>query len=108
VTDSAGRFHIDGLRGGTYTLAFTHYRLGPAAAAVRTATVAVEPGATAEVRLTVPGLAAVAAAICPQGAAQPLRGVILGSVHGPEGTVSGPTVRATWSGAGAPAPGGGF
>jgi hypothetical protein len=97
VSDSAGRFHIGGLRGGTYTVAFSHYRLGPAAAAVRPATVAVEPGATAQVRLAVPGLATVAAALCPSAAAQPFRGVVLGSVRGPEGTVPGATVRATWS-----------
>src|SRR3954451_6937155 len=99
VTDSAGRFRIEGLRGGTYTVAFSHYRLGPATVAVRTATVAAEPGATAQVRLAVPGLATVAAALCPATApAQPFRGVILGSIRGPEGTVAGATVRATWSG----------
>jgi len=105
VTDSTGRFHIDGLRGGTYTLAFTHYRLGPAAAAVRPATVSAEPGATAQARLAVPGLAAVAAAVCPA-AAQPYRGVILGSIRGPEGTVAGATVRATWNGGGGRGTGG--
>jgi hypothetical protein len=97
VTDSAGRFHIDGLRGGSYTVAFTHYRLGPAAAAVRPAPVEVAPGATAAVRLAVPGLSTVAAAVCPGGAEQPFRGVILGSIRGPEGTVPGATVRATWT-----------
>jgi hypothetical protein len=100
VTDSAGRFHIDGLRGGSYTVAFTHYRLGPAAGTVRPAAVEVAPGATASVRLAVPGLPTVAAAVCPGGAEQPFRGVILGSIRGPEGTVAGATVRATWSAVG--------
>jgi hypothetical protein len=69
----------------------------------------VEPGATAQVRLAVPGLATVAAALCPAGEAQPFRGVILGSIRGPEGTVPGATVRATWSGdAGRGARPGGF
>jgi len=108
VSDSAGRFHIAGLRGGTYTVAFSHYRLGPAAAAVRPATVTVEPGATAQLRLAVPGLATVAAALCPSAAAQPFPGIILGSIRGPEGTVSGATVRATWSGGGRGSSPGGF
>lgn len=98
VSDSAGRFRLAGLRGGTYTVMFSHYRLGPAAAAVRPATVTVEAGATAQVRLAVPGLAAVAAAVCPSAASQPFGGIILGSIRGPEGTVAGATVRSAWSG----------
>jgi len=104
VTDSAGRFRIAGLRGGTYTVAFTHYRLGPVAAVVRPASVSVEPGATAPLRLAVPGLATVAAALCPAGAAEGGRGVILGAIQGPEGTVAGATVRATWSATGGAGP----
>lgn len=100
VSDTAGRYRIDGLRGGTYTVAFTHYQLGPVAAAVRPATVAVEPGGTTQVPLGVPGLATVAAAVCPDLPGQPLRGVIVGSVRAPQGSGGGATVRATWSGAG--------
>jgi hypothetical protein len=100
VTDSAGRFRIAGLRGGTYTVAFTHYQLGPVAAVVRPAAVSVDPGATAQLRLAVPGLATVATALCPAGAAEGGRGVILGAIHGPEGTVAGATVRASWNATG--------
>ena len=101
VTDSAGRFRIGGLRGGTYTVAFTHFRLGPVAASVRPATVTAEAGKTTPVPLAVPGLATVAAAVCPDLGAQPLRGVIFGSLRAPQGSGGGTTVRATWGASGA-------
>jgi hypothetical protein len=101
VTDSAGRFHVEGLRGGTYTVGFSAGRLGPAAAAVKPVSVTVAPGSTATAALAVPGLAAVASAACPDLGAQPNRGVVLGTVRGGAGAAAGATVRATWSAAGA-------
>lgn len=98
VSDSAGRFRITGVRGGSYTVAFSHYRLGPAAAALRPAAVTVEPGSAITLALAVPSAATIAARLCPAGG-QPYRGAIVGSVRGPEGTTAGATVRATWSAA---------
>ncbi|HSU15312.1 carboxypeptidase regulatory-like domain-containing protein [Longimicrobium sp.] len=100
VTDSAGHFRIEGLRGGTYTVAFTHYGLGPVAASVRPATVTTQAGQTATVALGVPGLATVAAAVCPDLAGQPHRGVIVGSLKAQQGAPAGATVRATWGASG--------
>jgi hypothetical protein len=100
VSDSAGRFRIEGLRGGTYTVAFTHYGLGPVAASVRPATVTTQPGQTTTVALGVPGLATVAAAVCPELAREPFHGVIVGSLKAQQGAPAGATVRATWSASG--------
>jgi hypothetical protein len=105
VTDSAGRFRIAGMRGGSYTVAFSHFRLGPLAAALRPLSVSLAPGTTASLTLAVPSLPTVAAAVCPGGGEQPNHGVILGSLHGAPGAADGATVRATWTAAPGRAPG---
>ncbi|HEX8697001.1 MAG TPA: carboxypeptidase regulatory-like domain-containing protein [Longimicrobium sp.] len=96
VTDSAGRFRLEGPGAGSYTVAFSHPALGPLAAAARPAAVELAAGRTATVALAVPGWRTAAAALCPGGAGGEDAGVLAGTVQG--AAAGAPvTVTAAWT-----------
>ncbi|HEU4456296.1 MAG TPA: carboxypeptidase regulatory-like domain-containing protein, partial [Longimicrobium sp.] len=95
-TDAAGRFRMEGVPAGSYTVTFAHPALGPLAAAARPATVDLAAGRTSTVELAVPGWESAARALCADSTRALYPGVILGRVAGAAAGAA-PTVTAVWT-----------
>ncbi|HYH81267.1 MAG TPA: carboxypeptidase regulatory-like domain-containing protein [Longimicrobium sp.] len=104
VTDSLGRYTLRDVPAGEYALAFSSPRLDSMRFVPTPVPVTLREGATTEVNLAVPPLAAVWASACADSGRAAGKGVLVGRVHGASGDAQpGARVAVSWSQPGAPA-----
>jgi Carboxypeptidase regulatory-like domain len=99
-TDSAGRFSIADVDGGTYVVGFFHPRIDSLGIDLATQRITVSPAGRAELYLATPSRATLLTAVCPDTLAREdgtlLLGMVRSSVSG--APLSGATVSVQWSG----------
>lgn len=100
VTDSAGRFRLDSIAAGAYTLSITHARLDTLGASLEPVSLVLERGESLDIAFSTPSPSTIARAICP-GPLSEHAGLVLGSVRRDIGgpPVAGARVVARWEGA---------
>ncbi|HEX8361233.1 MAG TPA: carboxypeptidase regulatory-like domain-containing protein [Longimicrobium sp.] len=94
TTDSAGRFALEGVSEGAYSLTFAHPRLDSLRYTPEPTRVVAVPPQTAERDLAIPSLGRVLTASCPRPAAGTLGGLVTSRATG--APMAGVPVRAEW------------
>lgn len=103
IADSAGRFEMEGLPEGSYSLTFSHPRLDSLGFSPRPRTVTLKADGMSPIALAIPSPVAIWAAECPDSVRAPGTGVLVGLVRNTASGVPLPEARVSlkWPGGGA-------
>ncbi|MBT8487909.1 MAG: hypothetical protein HKO77_06885, partial [Gemmatimonadetes bacterium] len=106
LTDEDGRFRIDGVEGGEYSVLFFHDKLGTLGVSPGARQLTLEPGQVAEVELATPSMATVVRSQCMIEDRAESSGAVAGQVlDGPSGLpLGGAHVTLSWDEDGSPTP----